>query len=108
MSTLRYMLLTNKVLDEIKAGTVTLIFRRWKRAGVNAGGTQMTQRGVIGIDAIDVVTEDDITDLEAKKRGSHRKTNLSRTSTTATRISTASASSSWAKTRENRFAKTQS
>jgi hypothetical protein len=70
------MLLTNKVLDEIKAGRVTLIFRRWKRAGVKAGGTQMTQRGVIGIDAIDVVTEDEITDLEAREAGFASKSEL--------------------------------
>ena len=70
------MLLTNKIIDEIKAGRITLLFRRWKRAGVKAGGTQMTQRGVIGIDTIDVVTEDEITDLEAREAGFASKDDL--------------------------------
>ena len=63
------MLLKNKIVDEIKAGRITLIFRRWKKAGVKAGGTQMTQLGVIGIDAVDVVTEKQITDLDAREAG---------------------------------------
>lgn len=63
------MLIKNTVLDEIKAGRITLIFRRWKRAGVKAGGTQMTQRGVIGIDTVDVVTIEEISDLEAREAG---------------------------------------
>jgi hypothetical protein len=70
------MLLTNKVIDAIKAGRVTLIFRRWKRAGVKAGGTQMTQRGVIGIDACDVVTDDEITELDAREAGFESKAEL--------------------------------
>lgn len=70
------MLLTNKIIDEIKAGRITVLFRRWKRAGVKAGGTQMTQRGVIGIDAIDVVTEDEITELEAREAGFASKDDL--------------------------------
>jgi len=70
------MLISNKVIDEIKAGRITLIFRRWKRAGVKAGGTQMTQRGVIGIDAIDIVTEDEITELEAREAGFASKNEL--------------------------------
>jgi hypothetical protein len=63
------MLLKNKLIEEIKAGRVTLIFRRWKKAGVKAGGTQMTQLGVIGIDTVDVVTVDEITDLDAREAG---------------------------------------
>jgi hypothetical protein len=63
------MLLKNKLIEEIKAGRVTLIFRRWKKAGVKAGGTQMTQLGVIGIDTVDVVTVDEITDRDAREAG---------------------------------------
>ena len=63
------MLIKSKVLDEIKAGNISLIFRRWKRAGVKAGGTQMTQRGVLGVDAVEVVDENKITDREAKAAG---------------------------------------
>ncbi|MEP7213779.1 MAG: ASCH domain-containing protein [Acidobacteriota bacterium] len=63
------MLLKNKLIDGIKAGNVTLIFRRWKKSGVKVGGTQMTQLGVIGIDTVDVVALDDITDLDAREAG---------------------------------------
>ena len=101
------MLLTNKIIDEIKAGRITVLFRRWKRAGVKAGGTQMTQRGVIGIDAIDVVTEDEITELEARP-GSLLKTTCLRTSTTGTRTFIEFASISLARTRGSSSAKTTS
>ena len=42
------MLIKNIILDKIKAGEISLLFRRWKKPGVKAGGTQMTQRGVFG------------------------------------------------------------
>ncbi len=70
------MLIKNKVLDEIKARNISLIFRRWKRAGVKAGGTQMTQRGVIGIDSVKVVTEKQITEKDAKAAGFTSKKEL--------------------------------
>jgi hypothetical protein len=63
------MLIKSKVLEGIKAGEISLIFRRWKKVGVKAGGTQMTQRGVIGIDAVDVVKESSITAKDAKAAG---------------------------------------
>jgi inactivated superfamily I helicase len=63
------MLIKNAILDEIKAGRITLMFRRWKKCGVKVGGTQMTQRGVIGIDAVDVVDEAKITAKDAKAAG---------------------------------------
>lgn len=70
------MLIKNKILDEIKAGRISLIFRRWKRAGVKAGGTQMTQRGVLGIDAVDIVTERKITAADAHAAGFDSKAEL--------------------------------
>ena len=63
------MLLKNKTIEGIKAGKISLIFRRWKRAGVKKGGTQMTQLGVVGIDDVKVINEDQITDRDAKKAG---------------------------------------
>src|SRR5690606_23787034 len=63
------MLIKSKVLEGIKAGEISLIFRRWKKRGVKAGGTQMTQRGVIGIDAVDVLKESSITAKAAKAAG---------------------------------------
>jgi hypothetical protein len=63
------MLIKSVILDRIKAGEITLIFRRWKKPGVKVGGTQMTQSGVVAIDSVDVVAEDKITDKDAKAAG---------------------------------------
>ena len=63
------MLVKNVILDRIKAGEISLIFRRWKKPGVKTGGTQMTQRGVLGIDSVKVVTEKQITEKDAKAAG---------------------------------------
>ncbi len=63
------MLLKDEIIDKIKSGEITLIFRRWKKPGVKTGGTQMTQGGVIGIDAVEVVSEEEITDLDAREAG---------------------------------------
>jgi len=70
------MLIKNKVLDEIKAGNISLIFRRWKKPGVKAGGTQMTQLGVLGIDSVKIVTEKQITEKDAKAAGFESKKEL--------------------------------
>jgi hypothetical protein len=67
------MLIKNAVLEKIKSGEITLIFRRWKRAGVKAGGTQMTQMGVLGVDSCDVVTERKITVADARAAGYESK-----------------------------------
>jgi hypothetical protein len=67
------MLIKNAVLEKIKSGEITLIFRRWKRAGVKTGGTQMTQMGVVGIDSCDVVTERKITEADARAAGYESK-----------------------------------
>jgi hypothetical protein len=50
-------------------GSVDLAFRRWRRAGVKAGGTQLTPAGVLAIDAVDVVDVGDITEDEARRAG---------------------------------------
>ena len=63
------MLIKNAILDRIIGGEITLIFRRWKRASVKTGGKQMTQKGVLGIGAVDVVTEDRITSADALNAG---------------------------------------
>jgi len=62
-------LIKNEVIEKIKSGEITILFRRWSRPGAKSGGTQMTQGGVIGIESVDVVTEDEITDLDARAAG---------------------------------------
>lgn len=70
------MLVPNKVVDGIKEGRISLIFRRWKKLGVKTGGMQMTQRGVLAIDAVDVVTEKQITKDDAEAAGFDSKQEL--------------------------------
>lgn len=70
------MLIKNAILERIIAGEVTLIFRRWKRPGVKVGGTQMTQMGVLGIDGVDIVTENQIAERDAADAGFSTKDEL--------------------------------
>lgn len=70
------MLIKDDVIEKIKSGEVTVLFRRWSRPGAKPGGSQMTQGGVIGIDSVEVVTEDDITELDARESGYGTKENL--------------------------------
>lgn len=70
------MLIKTAVLDEIKAGRISLIFRRWKKPGVKAGGTQLTQSGLLAIDAVDIVTERRISEKDAKAAGFESKNAL--------------------------------
>lgn len=63
------MLLKDEVIEGIKTGRITVLFRRWSRPGAKSGGTQMTQGGVIGIDSVEVVTPEEITDLDARGAG---------------------------------------
>jgi hypothetical protein len=70
------MLIKDDVIEKIKSGEVTVLFRRWSRPGAKEGGSQMTQGGVIGIDTVEVVTEDEITELDAREAGYGTKENL--------------------------------
>lgn len=63
------MLIKDEVIEKIRTGSVTVLFRRWSRPGAKAGGTQMTQGGVVGIDSVSVVDEADITDADAVAAG---------------------------------------
>ena len=63
------MLIKDEVLERIKAREITVLFRRWSRPGAKTGGTQMTQGGVVGIDSVEVVTEDEITERDARDAG---------------------------------------
>ena len=63
------MLIKDDVIEKIKSGEITTLFRRWSRPGAKSGGSQMTQGGVIGIDTVEVVEESEITDLDAREAG---------------------------------------
>lgn len=70
------MLLKQNTLNAIAAGDITLVFRRWKRPTVKTGGTLRTVVGVLAIDAVDVVNENEITDKEARQAGFDSKAAL--------------------------------
>ena len=50
-------------------GSVTVAFRRQRRATVRAGGTLRTAVGVLAITAVDPIDEADITDADAVRAG---------------------------------------
>lgn len=56
------MLLKRRTLDAIVSGEVDLVFRRWKRPTVRAGGTLRTAVGELAIDAVDRIA---LSDLDA-------------------------------------------
>lgn len=63
------MLLKRELLDDIKAGKVDVIFRRWSRPTVKAGGTLKTKIGLLSIKAMDEMSPDDVTDADARRAG---------------------------------------
>ena len=63
------MLLKRDLLEQIKAGEVDLIFRRWSRPTVKAGGTLKTKVGLLAIRAIDDMAPEDVTEAEARRAG---------------------------------------
>jgi hypothetical protein len=63
------MLFPQRFWAGLEDGSVTLAFRRWRRRGVKAGGSQLTPVGVLAVDAVDAVAVDDIADDEARRAG---------------------------------------
>jgi hypothetical protein len=63
------MLLKADALADIKSGKIDIVFRRWKRSTVKAGGTLMTSAGVLAIDAVDPIRIEDITQDDLKRAG---------------------------------------
>lgn len=63
------MLFRTKDLEAIFAGQCTLAFRRWKKPTVRPGGTLRTQLGMVGIDSVETIEPDEVTDDEARAAG---------------------------------------
>ena len=63
------MLFRQDVLRRVAEGDVTLAFRRWRRPTVKAGGTLRTRVGVLAIDSVEPVDEDQVTDADARRAG---------------------------------------
>lgn len=53
----------------IADGTITVAFRRWRRPTVKEGGTLTTSDGVLAIDEVQVVRDDEVTDADARAAG---------------------------------------
>jgi hypothetical protein len=56
-------------LDGIRAGEITLAFRRWDRPRARAGGRQRTVVGELAIDSVEPVDRADITAADAARAG---------------------------------------
>ena len=63
------MLLKLELLEAIKAGKVDLVFRRWSRPSVKAGGTLKTRLGLLQIGDITDMDPDDVTEADAQRAG---------------------------------------
>jgi hypothetical protein len=63
------LLLKRELLEQIKAGQVDLVFRRWSRPSVKAGGTLKTRIGLLSIGAIDDMDPDDVGEADARRAG---------------------------------------
>ena len=63
------MLLKRQVLDRIAAGEVDLVFRRWKRPTVKAGGQLRTSIGMLEILSVDEIAKRHITVADAERAG---------------------------------------
>ena len=70
------MLIKREHLKAIRAGRISLAFRRWRRPTVRAGGRLRTAVGELAIDAVEVVTEKEIADLDAHRAGSSSRDEL--------------------------------
>ena len=64
------MLIPNRVVEGIRDGSVTCLYRRWDRPRAVPGGTQLTRFGLIGIDTVqEVPSIDAISDADARASG---------------------------------------
>lgn len=70
------MLLKNSILKRIKAGEITLAFRKWKRPTVKTGGTLRTSVGVLAIDRVWPIAQKEIDESDAKQAGYSSKSAL--------------------------------
>jgi len=62
-------LFRRRSLDGIRAGEITLAFRRWDRPRARAGGRQRTMVGELAIDSVEPVERADITAADAARAG---------------------------------------
>lgn len=72
------MLLKNEVLERIKRGEISIVFRRWKRPTVKTGGTLVTRAGLLGIELVEECEPSDISAKDVRNAGFENKEELVR------------------------------
>ncbi|MDA1095413.1 MAG: hypothetical protein O3A25_19450 [Acidobacteria bacterium] len=70
------MLMKMAVLHRIKTGEISVVFRRWRRPTVKAGGTLKTAVGLLNIQDVEDVTEPEITEPDVIRAGYDNKAGL--------------------------------
>ena len=70
------MLLRQATLAKVRAGEVSIAFRRWTRPTVKAGGFRVTSIGRLAIDEVRRVSEAEITEAEAQLAGEGSRAEL--------------------------------
>ena len=61
------MLINRRTLDGIATGRISLVFRRWKRPTVREAGSLKTAIGVLAINSVRAITEDEITEQDVRQ-----------------------------------------
>jgi len=64
-----WVLIKRAILDQVEAGDIDLIFRKWRKPTVKAGGQLRTAVGMLNIVAIDKVAKSKITAADADRAG---------------------------------------
>ncbi|GAA1293780.1 hypothetical protein GCM10009609_73620 [Pseudonocardia aurantiaca] len=64
-----HVMIRRPVLDAIATGRVTVVFRRWDRPRVRAGGTQRTAVGVLEFTSVEPVDDTGLTSSDAVAAG---------------------------------------
>ncbi|HLI66746.1 MAG TPA: hypothetical protein VKU90_10315 [Caulobacteraceae bacterium] len=70
------MLFRQAILAKVRAGEVSVAFRRWTKPSVKTGGFQVTSIGRLAIDEVRPVREADITDADARRAGEASRADL--------------------------------
>jgi len=63
------MLIKHQTLEQIAQGNISLVFRRWQRPTVRAGGQLLAAVGILAIDAVERITLSQVTEADAQQAG---------------------------------------
>lgn len=70
------MLFAGRFWAGLADGSITVAFRRWKRPTVKTGGTLQSPAGLLGIDAVDMIDESEITEADLRAAGFDTRADL--------------------------------